>query len=130
VKTKYGNHKTLVEGITFDSALEARKWQELCLLQKAGAISSLDRQVRFDLIVNGTKVCSYVADFVYIDGGKRIVYDAKGMILPEFRLKAKLFKAIHGFDITLSDGLPATQRRSKAKKAKQRLPVVALTRSR
>lgn len=128
---KFRNHKTVVDGITFDSALEARKWQEFRLLEKAGEISNLQRQVKFDLSVNDFKVCSYVADFVFTTrDGVCVVYDAKGMILPEFKLKAKLFKAIHGFDITLSDGLPATARRTKAAKAKARLPKVALTRSR
>lgn len=127
---KYGNRKTEVDGLTFDSNLEAKTWQKLRLLEKAEIISELKRQVRFDLSVNDLKVCTYVADFTYIENGKLVVFDAKGMILPEFRLKAKLFKAIYGFDIMLSDGLPATARRTKALKAKARLPKVALTRSR
>lgn len=128
---KYRNKKTELDGIVFDSALEAKKWQELKLLERAGEITGLQRQVKYDLCVNATKICSYVADFVYTTrDGVFVVYDSKGMILPEFRLKAKLFKAIYGFDITLSDGLPATARRTKAAKAKARLPKVALTRSR
>jgi len=99
-------------------------------MQKVGAISELQRQVKFDLSVNDLKVCAYVADFVYVENGIKVVFDAKGYITPEFKIKAKLFKAIHGFDITLSDGLPATARRTKAAKAKARLPKVALTRSR
>lgn len=124
-RNKFHNKKTVVDGLTFDSALEAKKWQEFSLLAKAGSIQNLQRQVRYDLCVNGMKVCTYVADFVYTENGHTVVYDAKGMILPEFKLKAKLFKAIHGFDIMLSDGLPATARRTKAAKAKARLPKVA-----
>jgi hypothetical protein len=130
MRRKFGNRKTEIGGIVFDSALEARKWQELCTLQKIGAISDLQRQVKFDLSVNDVKVCGYIADFVYTENGQTVVFDAKGMILPEFKIKAKLFKAIHGFDITLSDGLPATARRTKAAKAKAALPKVSLTRSR
>ena len=130
MRRKYGNRKTEVDGLTFDSNLEAKTWQKLRLLEKAEIISELKRQVRFDLSVNDLKVCTYVADFTYIENGKLVVFDAKGMILPEFRLKAKLFKAIYGFDIILSDGLPATARRTKALKAKARLPKVPLTRSR
>lgn len=130
MRRKFGNRKTEIGGITFDSALEAKKWQELQLMERAGLISDLQRQVRFDLIVNDLKVCGYIADFVYTENGKTVVFDAKGMILREFKLKARLFKAIHGFDITLSDGLPATARRTKAAKAKARTPRVALTRSR
>lgn len=112
---KYRNKKTVLDGITFDSNLEAKRWQELQLLERAGQITGLERQVPFPLIVNGAKVCTYNADFVYFENGERVVEDAKGMKTPEFSLKAKLFKAIHGFDIMLSDGLGATARRSRKK---------------
>lgn len=127
---KFRAVKTVVDGIVFDSKLEAKKYQEFKLLEKAGEIQDLQLQVRYDLCVNNQKVCTYVADFVFVEKGVTVVYDAKGMILPEFRLKAKLFKAIHGFDITLSDGIGATERRTKARKAKGKTPKVALTRSR
>ena len=82
---KYGNAKVTVEGITFDSKREARRYLDLLLLEKAGDISDLQRQVKYVLIpaqrepdIIGPKggrkpgkllehEVSYVADFVYKD---------------------------------------------------------------
>ena len=127
---KFGNRKTEVDGIVFDSALEANKWHQLKILARHGSIRDLQRQVKFDLIVNDVKVCAYIADFTYVENDIKVVFDAKGYITPEFKLKAKLFKAVHWFDITLSDGLPATARRTKAAKATAGLRKVSLVRSR
>lgn len=118
-RPKYRNTKVEVDGITFDSKLESEEWLKLKMLERAGHISNLRRQVKYDLYVNGEKVCAYIADFVYDEAGEEIVLDVKSAFtakLPEFRLKAKLFKAIHGKDIMLSDGLPATARRPSVRK--------------
>ena len=70
--SKYYNQKITVDGITFDSKKEYRRYRELCLMERAGEIDNLERQVKFELIPtqkkNGKVVewaCSYVADFVY-----------------------------------------------------------------
>ena len=47
---KYRNKKVTVDGVTYDSKKEYNRWRELCLLQKAGKISGLERQVKFELI--------------------------------------------------------------------------------
>lgn len=71
--SKYHATKTVVDGITFDSKKEAKRYAELKLLERAGAIRDLRRQVRYELIsafdVPGKhyRPTSYVADFVYID---------------------------------------------------------------
>jgi hypothetical protein len=96
---KYGNRKTVVDGITFASAREARRWGELQLMQRAGYITDLERQVRFPMAVNGKTVCAYVADFQYQRAGKRVVEDAKGFRTPEYKLKAKLMAAVHDIQI-------------------------------
>ena len=44
-----------VDGITFDSKKEYKRWRELCLLQKAGEITDLERQVKFELIPAQTR---------------------------------------------------------------------------
>ncbi len=100
---KYGNKPATVDGIRFDSRAEARRWQELKLLERAGEIAGLERQVRFSIDWNGSPITTYVADFVYIDcrTGARIVEDIKGVATPEFKLKAKLFEANYGFPITV-----------------------------
>lgn len=102
-RNKYNAKKTYVDGIKFDSGDEAARYCELKLLLKAGMISDLELQPRFDIIINGVKVCFYKADFRYIEKGKSITEDVKGsrkgQAYQMFRLKAKLVKACHGVDI-------------------------------
>lgn len=98
-RSKFGNVKTYVGEDCFDSRREAERWLTLRLLQRAGAIAELTRQVRFPLKVNGKLVCTYVADFSYRCDGKLIVEDSKGHRTREFITKSKLFAAIHGFAI-------------------------------
>lgn len=99
MRSKYGAIKTIVDGIKFDSKKEAKRYVELKLLVKAGVISELKLQPRFDLIINGCKCGFYKADFEYIENGKIVVEDVKGKKTPVYNLKKKLIKAIYGFDI-------------------------------
>lgn len=95
---KYGNKKTVVDGITFDSKKEATRFAELQLLQRAGEIFDLQRQVPFTLIPKQVRdgktierPCVYKADFVYKDkDGTEIVEDVKGMKTKEYIIKRKL----------------------------------------
>lgn len=103
---KFGAIKTEVDGITFASKKEAKRYGELKLMERAGLIRLLTLQPRYPLKVNEALVCTYVADFSYstADGarggiGKTIVEDAKGFKTPAYKLKAKLFAAIFGFPI-------------------------------
>ncbi|AMV23443.1 hypothetical protein VT84_03470 [Gemmata sp. SH-PL17] len=96
-RSKYRNSKCEVDGVQFDSRKEAARWGELRTREAAGAIVALRRQVRIPIIVNGTRVCAYVADFVYIAGGRRVVEDVKSAFtrkLPVYRLKKKLLAAL------------------------------------
>lgn len=101
--SKFNNEKVESDGIKFDSKKEAARYHELVLLERAGQISQLRRQVTFGLTVHGELVCNYIADFVYIDlQGKRIVEDVKSDItrkLPVYRIKNKLMEACHGIAI-------------------------------
>lgn len=103
---KYHNRKVTRDGETFDSVKEYRRFCELRLLERAGAVTDLRRQVKFELIpaqrIDGKVVeraCSYVADFVYTENGQQVVEDAKGMRTQEYRLKRKLMLYIHGIRI-------------------------------
>ena len=98
-KNKYKAVKTVVDGIKFDSKKEARRYSQLKLMEKSGAISELSLQPRFDLIVNDKKCGFYKADFKYIENGMEVIEDAKGMLTPVYRLKKKLVKAIYNIDI-------------------------------
>lgn len=106
-KSKYHAAKTVVDGITFDSKREAKRYQELKLMERAGKIRGLRRQVRFELLpafdAGGKhyRPTSYVADFVYTDAksGKEVVEDCKGYRTDTYRLKAKMFA--HKFGVSI-----------------------------
>lgn len=104
-RPKYGNRKVEVDGVVFHSAKEARRYGELKLLERAGEIAELELQPRFPLKVSGMLVTTYVGDFSYHPTfrgaimAQRIVEDSKGYRTPEYKLKAKLFRALYGFAI-------------------------------
>jgi hypothetical protein len=114
---KYHNKKVIVDGIAFDSKKEARRWCELKLMEKAGVISDLERQVEYELIpsqrepdiigprggVKKDKVieldCTYIADFRYKQGGEVIVEDTKGFRTADYIIKRKLMLWRYGIRI-------------------------------
>ena len=119
-KAKYLNRKVTINGETFDSKKEYKRYCELSLLQRAGAITDLQRQVKFVLIPaqyetyeryskdgkrlkDGQKCvereCAYIADFVYKENGKTVVEDTKGMRTKDYIIKRKLFRINNGFGI-------------------------------
>ena len=118
-KSKYGANKTVIDGIEFDSKREAKRWAELKLLERAGVIRDLDRQVKFVLIpaqreadtigargaIRKGKIiereCAYVADFVYIDTetGETVVEDTKGFKTKDYIIKRKLMLWVHKIKI-------------------------------
>lgn len=96
---KYSAKRTEVDGITFDSKAEAARYQNLRLLERAGLISHLELQVRYDFAINGVKLGYYLCDFRYVQDGETVVEDVKGMKTPVYRLKAKLMKALYGITV-------------------------------
>lgn len=122
-RSKYGNLKVTRDGMTFDSVKEYRRFCELRLLERAGEVAGLRRQVKFILIpaqrefcneiyAKGKKKgcfkpgklleqeCSYIADFVYTDkDGRQVVEDTKGFKTPEYIIKRKLMLYVHGIRI-------------------------------
>ena len=100
---KYGNRKTVVDGITFDSAKEARRYGELKLLEKAGKIFDLKIQPEFILQANGLPLAfdsgrkmKYRADFSYYCRRrvKRIVEDVKGYKTKEYKIKKAILRSM------------------------------------
>lgn len=95
---KYRNKKITIDGVTFDSQREAARWQQLCLMEKAGRITDLQRQVKYVLLPaqkdrSGKvieKQLTYVADFVYKQNGQTVVEDSKGYRTEVYRIKRKL----------------------------------------
>ena len=121
-KSKYGSRKVTKDGIVFDSVRECNRWTELKLLERAGQIQNLERQVKYVLIpaqrefcneiyTKGRKKgcfkpgkllekeCSYIADFVYIQNGKLVVEDTKGFRTEAYKIKRKLMLHVHGIRI-------------------------------
>lgn len=94
---KYNATRTEVDGITFHSKKEAKRYSELKLLQKAKQIQDLRLQVAYEL----TMPVRYIADFVYWDRltGKQVVEDVKGYRTAEYKRKKKLMKAQHHIEI-------------------------------
>lgn len=110
VRSKYGSHKTQIDGITFESKAEAKRYQELALLERAGHISDLRRQVKYVLLQSKRNAAgyleretAYVADFVYVNHlGQSVVEDTKSIATrtPEYVIKRKLMLHVHGITIT------------------------------
>ena len=117
--SKYKNQKVTYMGIEFDSQLEANRYGELVLMQRAGEISELRRQVEYELIpsqrepdtvgprggIKPGKVIEravyYIADFVYKDKqGNTVVEDTKGVKTPDYTIKRKLMLWVHKIRIT------------------------------
>lgn len=104
--SKYHSTPTEVNGIRFDSKREANRWAELRILERAGKIQKLKRQVKYLLIPSQyrdgkciEREASYIADFVYIKDGHLVVEDCKGFRTPEYKLKRKLM--LERYDIRL-----------------------------
>ena len=120
--TKYHSRKITVDSETLDSKKEYRRFCELSLLERAGEITNLQRQVKFVLIPaqyeeyerystktgkrlkNGRRVvereCSYIADFVYKNyAGETVVEDTKGFRTTDYIIKRKLMLWVHGIRI-------------------------------
>lgn len=121
-RSKYHAQNVTVGGIQFDSKKEATRYSELVLLERAGRIQNLQRQVKFVLIPAQREFCneiytkgkkkgcfkpgkllekelSYVADFVYTEDGKQVVEDTKGFKTKDYIIKRKLMLWVHGIRI-------------------------------
>lgn len=109
---KYHAKKTEIDGVVFDSKIEAAYYRELKIRQRLGEIIKFDRQVEY-VLQDGYRLegrrkqraIKYKADFViyYPDGNFEVV-DIKGSkrtITPSFKLKKKLFEKKYGIPLHL-----------------------------
>ena len=124
LRRKYGNKKIhdLKSDQVFDSKKEYSRWKELSLLERAGEITNLQRQVPFILIPEqrapGTETykkgprkgqvkpgpvlerkVTYIADFMYFENGEPVVEDVKGLRTKEYVIKRKLMLYTYGIRI-------------------------------
>lgn len=100
-RSKYGNRKTVYDGITFDSKKEADYYAELKLREKAGEVFEVEIQRPFALVVDGYLIGTYRADFWFHDAvaKRNRCVDTKGVETDVFIMKKKLMKAIHKIDV-------------------------------
>lgn len=98
---KYHAKPTIIDGIRFASKAESKQYSILKFLQNDGQIKDLKLQPGFKLYVNGQLICTYVADFQYVDlrTGLTVIEDVKGVPTPVYKVKKKLMKAILGIEI-------------------------------
>ena len=101
VRSKYGNRKVTLYGMTFDSKKEGERYMFLRSEQLAGHISNLRCQVPFVVIppVDKELGTKYIADFVYEKDGKMVVEDAKGFRTEVFKIKKKLMRWRYGIEV-------------------------------
>lgn len=102
-KGKYRNEKVVVDNVEFDSKREAKRYDELKIMQHAGLISDLQLQFPLHLEVCGRHICTYIADFRYFDREKGVMVheDSKGVRTQVYLLKKKLVHAI--LDIVIKE---------------------------
>lgn len=118
-KSKYHAKKVVIDGITFDSKKEGKRYKQLVEMQEKGEISNLQRQVKYLLIPaqrepntigprGGIKKgkllereCSYIADFVYKNThtGEWVIEDTKGFRTAEYKIKRKMMLYFHNIRI-------------------------------
>ena len=122
LRRKYGNKKIQAGGQVFDSKKEYKRFCELSLLERAGEITNLQRQVPYlllpeqrapstDVYKKGSRAGQpkpgpvlerkvvYIADFVYQENGETVVEDANGMRTKEYVIKRKLMLYRYGIRI-------------------------------
>ena len=121
-KNKFNARKIYIDGETFDSKKEYNRYCELKLLERAGEISSLERQVEYELIPAQFEMiwdkrkgeyrkgrclerkCCYIADFRYSENGKTVVEDVKGYrnsgaAWSLYSIKRKLMLQLYGIRV-------------------------------
>lgn len=105
-KSKYGSRKVTIDGVTYDSLKEYHRFCDLKLMQRAGIITGLQRQVKYELLptqrINGKVIerpVYYYADFVYKMDRQLVVEDVKGYKTPEYVIKRKLMLSVYGIQI-------------------------------
>lgn len=107
---KYNNRGYSLDGQFFHSEAEANRYLQLKVMEAAGHIARIERQVAYPVHIDGHLICTYYADFRYFimaDGGTKaiVIEDVKGARTETFALKKKLVEAKHKIRVI---ELPAT----------------------
>jgi hypothetical protein len=84
------------QGHYHPSKLEAGYCDTLAILKKNEEIAEYQYAPRFDMIVNGQKICTHIPDFLVTrKDGLQEVHECKGYEMPVWNLKRKLFEALY-----------------------------------
>lgn len=118
MSNKFGAKRQTVDGISFASQAEAKRYIELKMMERAGKISYLHTQPTFTMPVG-----NYTPDFLYIDNGtgKEIAEEIKGHPTEAFRLRLRCFQFFYPDSVLLINGVdsrakkPRTKRKVKVK---------------
>ena len=103
--SKYNNRRFLADGLHWDSQAEYNRWCELRFMAAHGLISDLTVKPKFTLLPafkrdgKHYRGITYIADFRYVENGVEVIEDCKGFKTQEYKIKAKLMKAVYGIEI-------------------------------
>lgn len=92
---KFSAKKVTLDGMTFASKAEANRYAQLKLMERARAISDLQVQPLYPLVVNGIVIGTYKPDFSYDENKKRICEDVKGVVTEAASLRMRVFRACY-----------------------------------
>ena len=104
-RSKYGARPVVIDGIRFASTREGKRYAELKLLAKAGEITCLQLQPKYEVYAGDVKLFTYIGDFQYYtfkggrDGLGTVIEDVKGVRTPVYRLKKKIVEAVYNLEI-------------------------------
>lgn len=100
---KYGNKRTIIDGINFHSKKEANRYLELKLLLKRGHIADLELQPSYQIVLSGIRICKVILDFRYklIPSNLTVIEDVKGHDTAMSKLKRKMVEAAYGIKVVL-----------------------------
>jgi len=107
-QARYRNEPVIVDGVRYASKKQYTRWCQLQMLEKAGKVSNLRREVPFVIApavtINGRNKppLRYYADAVYVENGREVVEDTKSPVTRKdslYRAKIHLLKAVLGIDV-------------------------------
>lgn len=90
------------DGQKFRSHVEAHYYNRCLILQKTGEIVLIEREVRYELVVNGVFVCTYFLDFRITYKDDRVEHvdtKSEATLTPIYRIKKQLMLACHGIEL-------------------------------
>ncbi len=97
-----------LDGVVFASKAEMLRWSQLKLLEHAGEITELRRQVAYPLvlpngvpIIVGKRNARYTPDFIYVENKRHVIEDVKGLMTEAAKLRIAVFEAIYGVKVSI-----------------------------